>query len=131
MPAQSAEPTLYTVDDAGHPALFGVRDSAGHIGFPYQTYGSELTGDHGPNLTRVPLSGQGTITATATVHHSGDIPTPFTVASILLDEGPLIRAVLAPETRPAMAGDRVHARTVADGNTFELRFALSLPEENT
>lgn len=126
----SAEPQLYSVDDSGRPELIAVRDSSGHVSFPAQTYGSEHSGEHGVDLQRIALSGLGTVQATAVVHvhHGADIGAPFTIASIALDEGPLIRGVLTvPAT--ATAGSRVRAVTVArpmdpenDDTTVELRF---------
>jgi uncharacterized protein len=131
----SAEPALYRVDDDGTPTLFGTRDTAGNISFPFQTYGSESNGDHGPDLSRVELSGFGTVAATATVfrHAGATLDAPFTVASIVLDEGPLIRAVLADGSSGARRGDKVRAATTEtagqDRTSYELRFALVTVEE--
>lgn len=121
----SAEPDLYSVDEGGVPTLYGTRDSAGNVSFPFQTYGSEYNGDHGADLSRVELSGAGTIAATASVRS----PASFTVASIVLDEGPLIRALLADGASVARRGDRVRATTteVVNGGgsvAYELRFEL-------
>ncbi|AEF39225.1 hypothetical protein [Hoyosella subflava] len=135
MTSTSAEPDLYSIDDVGVPTLFGARDTAGNISFPYQTYGSVFNGDHGAFLTRTPLCGVGTVTAATTVfHRSNDgTPTPVRVASIALEEGPLIRAVLA-DGSAARPGDTVTATTVEirrDGNTVrELRFALADSKED-
>lgn len=135
----SAEPQLYSVDEAGVPALYGVRDSTGHVSFPVQSFGSERTGEHGADLQTVALSGLGTVQAMATVHlhHGRDIAAPFTVASIALDEGPLIRAVLVdPET--IAGGSRVRAVTFAAPAdpesadvTVELRFTSLDAEEHS
>lgn len=133
----SAEPALYSVDDTGTPTLFGARDTAGNISFPFQTYGSESTGDHGADLSRIELCGIGTIAATATVfrHGSDTIEAPFTVASVVLDEGPMIRAVLADKASAAQRGDKVRATTTEitgqDRSSYELRFALVAPEEDS
>ncbi|MCF8608929.1 OB-fold domain-containing protein [Gordonia sp. HY285] len=96
MTRKSAEPQLYSVDDDGTPTLTGTRDSTGYISFPQQTAGSLLNGDHGAHLSAVPLSGRGEIHATATVrfHPNPDIDVPFTVASIVLEEGPMVRGIL-------------------------------------
>jgi|GEM_PF-2254210 len=134
MGSTSAEPDLYSVDDAGVPTLFGARDSAGNVSFPDQSYGSVFNGDHGALLTRTELSGLGTVTATATVLAAATdgTPSPITVASIVLEEGPLIRAVLDEKTA-VTAGDKVEATTVAvtrgDSTLRELRFAVSNPKE--
>jgi uncharacterized protein len=133
----SAEPALYSVDDAGTPTLFGARDTAGNISFPFQTYGSESNGDHGSDLSRVELCGIGTVTATATVfrHASDTIATPFTVASVVLDEGPMIRAVLADGSSGAQRGDKVRATTSEiagrEQPSYELRFTLVSSEKSS
>ena len=135
MGLNSAEPSLYAVDDAGVPTLVGTRDSAGNISFPFQTYGSECNGDHGADLAQVTLCGRGTIAATATVGRdpAGAIGAPFTVASIVLAEGPMIRAVLADGSSGAQRGDTVRAMTspvgAGDDSTRELRFEVVATEE--
>lgn len=127
----SAEPQLYSVDSSGTPVLTAVRDSTGHVSYPAQPYGSERTGEHGAALQTIALSGLGTVQATAVVHmhHGADITAPFTVASIALDEGPLVRGVLTSPNGVGV-GSRVRAVTVArfqnpenDNTTVELRFA--------
>ena len=130
MTLTSAEPELYSVDSSGRPALKAVQDRDGYICFPAQSFGSEFNGDHGDELTPITLSGLGTVTATSTVHrHLGhDIAAPFVVASIALDEGPLVRAVLDQDGL-ATIGERVRAITIgrapdpsADHAVAELRF---------
>jgi len=127
MTKHSAEPTLYSVDEDGIPTLAGVRDTSGFVSYPQQDAGSLLNGDHDAQLTPVPLSGRGRIHATATVrlHPSPDIETPFTVASIVLDEGPLVRGVL-DVAESGRIGDSVVATTTAirrgDDELYELRF---------
>lgn len=138
MGMNSAEPSLYAVDDAGVPTLVGSRNSAGNISFPFQTYGSEYNGDHGADLARVDLCGRGTIAATATATVSRDpagaIGAPFTIASIVLEEGPMIRAVLADGSSRAQRGDSVRATTApastGDDSTYELRFEVVAAEGN-
>ncbi|MEV0063564.1 OB-fold domain-containing protein [Nocardia sp. NPDC050718] len=113
MTTVSAEPALYDVDDDGVPRLFGLRDSSGFVSYPFQPYGSENNGDHGELVRRVALAGTGTITAVTTVqlapHPSVDAP--YTLASIVLDEGPMVRAVLI-DADDAGIGTRVRAVTV-------------------
>lgn len=125
MTTTSAEPALYDVTPDGTPVLRGVRDSAGFVSFPYQDAGSLLTGEHGADAIPVTLSGRGRIQAMATVHrhHGGDADTPFTVASIVLDEGPVVRGVLT-DPDAAHRGALVRAVTVpTSGDLRELRFA--------
>ncbi|MBT0566837.1 OB-fold domain-containing protein [Williamsia sp. CHRR-6] len=134
MTLTSAQPELYSVDDSGTPVLKGLTDPDGNVFFPFQQYGSEATGAYGDQLTAIDLAGTGTVTARAEVHHhpSADIPTPFTVAAIELDEGPLIRGVLADGVT-ASVGDRVQAITVVvdrgEVRAAELRFALASKEQ--
>lgn len=80
------------------PALIGGRCTCGHIFFPMQTYGCEKCGRHGEHLQTIPLSGRGRLHTFAQVHlHARPEPrTPFTVVSIALDDGPIIRALLDP-----------------------------------
>ncbi|MEV6062942.1 OB-fold domain-containing protein [Nocardia asteroides] len=127
MTAISAEPALYEVDGDGVPRLFGLRDSAGFVSYPFQEYGSENNGDHGDRVRRIALAGRGTITARTDIHLAPNhhVGVPYTLASILLDEGPLMRSVLI-DARDAGIGTRVRAVTVTierDGDQVaELRF---------
>ncbi|MEU6559871.1 Zn-ribbon domain-containing OB-fold protein [Nocardia nova] len=129
MSMSSAEPALYQVDSRGVPILYGARDSTGFVSFPYQEAGSLLTGEGGTALRRVQLSGRGRIVARATVHRhpAGDIAVPFTVASIVLQEGPLVRGILAGAGYGAV-GDTVRATTVAvpesENTLCELQFEV-------
>jgi uncharacterized protein len=124
----SAHPELYTVDETGAPTLTGVIDPDGHVSYPFQRFGSEVTGAYGDRLTPIALAGTGTVTARAEVQHhpAGDLPTPFTVAAIALDEGPLIRGLLVDGASVAV-GERVRAITVpvhrGDDEAAELRFS--------
>ena len=77
------------------------------------------------------MAGSGVLQASATVHvhHDPSTPTPFAVASITLDDGPTIRALMTcPTDADLSPGDRVRAVLVstgsdADGNErTELRF---------
>ncbi|MFI5500920.1 Zn-ribbon domain-containing OB-fold protein [Nocardia asteroides] len=127
MTAISAEPALYEVDGDGVPRLFGLRDSTGFVSYPFQEYGSENNGDHGDRVRRIALAGRGTITARTDIHLAPNhhVGVPYTLASILLDEGPLVRSVLI-DARDAGIGTRVRAVTVTierDGDQVaELRF---------
>ena len=58
------------------------------------------------------MAGSGVLHASATVHvhHDPSTPTPFTVASISLDDGPTIRALMTCPTDAQLSrGDRVQA----------------------
>ena len=134
MSPTAAEPSLYEVDDDGAPTLFGLRDSSGAVSYPFQEHGSESTGDHGDSVERMALAGTGTVTSVVrvNVHPDPSVETRYRLASIVLDEGPLVRSVVTGEAEVAI-GDRVRAVTVgreeAAGPVAELRFAR-MHEEN-
>lgn len=131
MSAPSAHPDLYQVDESGQPMLIGLKDSSGFVSFPFQTHGSERNGDVGEQATRVALAGTGTVSAVVDVHLPVDpvVGVPYRLASVVLDEGPLIRSVLVDAADVAI-GSRVRAVTVPvvrdDVELAELRFT---PEE--
>lgn len=135
MSITSAEPALYEVDDHGAPTLYAMRDSAGHITYPFQQYGSEKNGQLGEQVSRIQLQGTGSITALVTVnfHQNPDIEVPYVVASVVLDEGPMVRGVIAAAGQ-AGVGTRVRATTTQvkrrETEVAELRFA-PLPVEET
>lgn len=104
---ESVKSRLFAIDgaSAGPPALVGGRCMCGYVFFPMQTYGCEKCGRHGDALTMVYLSGHGTLQAFSQVHlHARPHPqVPFTVLSIALDDGPLIRALLEPPVEPDLS----------------------------
>jgi hypothetical protein len=131
MALPSAEPRLYDVDAASDVALRGLRCSAcGRFSFPEQHFGCEQCGATGDQLVPCPFSGAGVIQSVATVHRyqGTDITVPFTVAAIVLDEGPLVNGVLT-DSDNAKIGAAVTATTATatrDGDDVaELRFAVT------
>lgn len=94
-------PNLYVVEGTtplpAAPALRAIKSRSGHISFPPQHYGCQLTGDTGENLTDVLVTGRGRLRASATVHmHAKPLPkTPFTVVEVEMDDGPLVRGLLS------------------------------------
>jgi uncharacterized OB-fold protein len=126
-----AHPGLYPAEGS-RPPLHGQRCSAcGRVAFPPNPYGCEACGAPPEKLEACELAGAGRLSAFATVHlHPGQgIQTPFTIASILLDDGPAIRATLTCPTDEGLSvGDRVHSILVSQGadgegnETVELRF---------
>jgi hypothetical protein len=76
------------------------------------------------------LVAAGVLYSVATVHHySGkDIAVPFTMAEVLLDDGPLIRATLVEEVGTSSIGARMHGEwvEVASDEMFELRFSVAV-----
>lgn len=118
------KPALYERDPAGNVVLLGGRCLSGHIFFPFQSFGCERCGS--TELQPVDLAGAGRLVASARVHIHADParPAPFTVGTVALDDGPVVRALLT-EPMPA-AGERVRAVLVpvsgASSPALDLRF---------
>lgn len=120
------------VPRAGAPCvLSGGRCRCGYVFFPMQTYGCESCGATGEALTPAALSGQGTLLASATVHrHHGERAAPFVVGTVQLQDGPVVRTLLAhepdaPALEPGQAVLAVLHPTEAqaeDGLVLDLRF---------
>ncbi len=131
MPRMSA---LYDQSSAT-PALNGSRCAQCDTRFfPPLAIGCERCGN--PELTPTTLQALGKIHAAATVHlHGGkDIKAPFTVAEIVLDDGPLIRGLLTEVIEEDVIEARVAGEWVVTGqdedgkDVLEPRFRL-LPED--
>lgn len=127
--------TLFEQGD-GVLNLRGQRcGNCGHIAFPPNPYGCEVCGMSGDGIADVRLAGRGRLLAFATTNHANqrDIPVPYTVASIELEDGPVIRALMTGPTDDGLKpGDIVEAVIVADrADTTtdvtgrELRFRLA------
>jgi hypothetical protein len=79
--------------------------------FPPTGVGCEICGAPAEDLLHTTLAGTGTIHALAQVHlHHGAAETPFTIAEIALAAGPLIRAMVHPDSPPLSIGVPVTAR---------------------
>jgi uncharacterized OB-fold protein len=127
------KPGLYraegTDDAPAAPALLGGACAAcGYVFFPMQRYGCEKCG--GQDLRPRVLSGAGTLLASARVHlHAGKgREAPFTVGSIQLDDGPIVRTLLAEDGLAPAPGARMATTLVpthdAQGEPrLDLRFA--------
>jgi uncharacterized OB-fold protein len=96
--------------------------------FPLQKYGCEKCG--GVYLQPCALSGVGQLLASARVHlHAGKgREAPFTVGSIRLDDGPIVRTLIVEDAGPLEVGRRMvttlEAVPDADGaSRLDLRFA--------
>jgi hypothetical protein len=104
------KPALYQAEGSpavpGHPALLGGECRCGHVFFPWQAYGCERCGAAADALTPRVLSGRGRVESCATVHlhASPDRPVPFVIAAVRLDDGPLVRGLVAG-TDPVRPGD--------------------------
>lgn len=112
-----------------HPALLGGACACGHVFFPMQTYGCEKCGSL--EVAARPLAGAGQLLATARVHlHAGKgREAPFTIGSVQLDDGPIVRTLLMESAAPPRPGQRVvtvlsPATTLEGEARLDLRFAL-------
>ncbi|WP_420966322.1 Zn-ribbon domain-containing OB-fold protein [Bradyrhizobium sp. B120] len=121
-------------DQAGATVrLKGGRCHCGYVFFPMQTYGCERCGSHGDALTPCELLAKGTLLAEATVHLHADKnrPAPFTIVKVALDDGPVIRTLLADDSAPVAPGQRVTGRLAAIGQNesgetvLDLRFSIA------
>ncbi|WP_143278851.1 hypothetical protein [Bradyrhizobium sp. C9] len=136
-PNKLLKPALYSVeahDGSGATArLKGGRCRCGYVFFPMQTYGCERCGSHGGALTPCELSANGTLLAEATVHLHADKnrPAPFTIVKVALDDGPVIRTLLADGSAAVAPGQRVTGRLAAVGQSesgetvLDLRFSIA------
>lgn len=101
MPAPLRNPGLYSEQGTPAcpqaPALRGVQCRCGHRAFPPQHQGCEVCGAYGDALVDALFSGCGRLLASATVHrHAHPYPAvPYTVAEVALDDGPVVRGLLA------------------------------------
>ena len=129
---ESSLPNSDLYSGSAEPTLNGAQCRAcGYIFFPPQWYGCEVCGAGLEQLESKSLAGQGNLSSFATVHlHQGKgIEAPFTVAVIVLDDGPAIRAVLTEKTDAGLKiGDNMRAVLVAAADDAgalvkELRFA--------
>jgi uncharacterized OB-fold protein len=117
--------------DTTPPSLRGQRCGVcGALAFPPNPYGCEKCGATADLLTDQALTGRGRLRAfaTTTVPPRKDMPAPFTVASIGLVDGPVVRALLTTPTDESLRiGDEVQAVLVSisteNGAQTELRFA--------
>lgn len=125
------KPALYRAQGTAalpdRPSLLGGECACGYVFFPMQAYGCERCG-RTDTRTRA-LSGQGRLLASARVHvhTSKSRQPPFTVGSILLDDGPIVRTLLVEDAGTIPNGARVVARLVEAHDTeghpkLDLRF---------
>ncbi|MEE9279101.1 MAG: OB-fold domain-containing protein [Myxococcota bacterium] len=119
---RSAHPGLYPPGGT-HPPLHGQRcGGCGRVAFPPNPYGCEACGAPGAELEPLDLAGAGTLQSFATAYRyqGQDIEAPFTVGSIVLDDGPAVRAILTCRTDEGLAiGDRVRSVLVPRGQDDE------------
>lgn len=104
----AADPRLY--DPATEdPILLGNECRAcGRVYFPRLGIGCESCGAGEDKLAPKALPAAGVVHSVAEVHLAPPpTKTPFTIAEIILDAGPLIRAIVHPDSATAQIGDRV------------------------
>jgi len=111
-------PQLIRLAPAGSdssPTIVGqVCGACGRRSFPPDPYGCEACGAPVDRLTTTELAATGVIHAVATVHrhHHPRPETPFTVATIVLDDGVTLKGVLTGDTSAAAVGARVRGVAV-------------------
>jgi uncharacterized protein len=136
-PIKLLKPQLYSESRSdgrsGDTVLQGGRCRCGYVFFTMQTYGCERCGNHADALTPLQLSTSGTLLASAVVHLHADKnrPAPFTIVKVALDDGPVVRTLLADGSGDIAPGQRMKAKLVPlphdDGETvFDLRFTTVL-----
>jgi uncharacterized OB-fold protein len=104
------QPGLYDAD-TDVPILNASRcATCGRASFPPLSIGCDICGASEMRLEAIHLPVVGEVRSFATVHvRHGQPIEPFTVAEIALDDGPLIRAVVARGSRELTIGDHVNA----------------------
>jgi uncharacterized protein len=135
--APGLKPALYAASEGAPgsaPRLFGGRCRCGYVFFPLQAYGCEKCGQNGDALTPASLPARGTLVASARVlvHARKDRQPPFVVVTVQLDDGPVVRTLLAEDTDTVLAiGTPMQACLVEVGRAesgepiMDLRFACS------
>ncbi|OXR40181.1 hypothetical protein B7C42_07763 [Nocardia cerradoensis] len=104
----AAQPRLYDARPE-EPLLSGVECGAcGRVYFPPIGLGCEVCGADA--LVPASLPAVGVVHAVARVYAPASGTAPFTMVEVLLDGGPLIRAIVHGESREPEIGDRVAAR---------------------
>ncbi|MGB3625616.1 MAG: OB-fold domain-containing protein [Henriciella sp.] len=116
------------------PRLKGQHCCAcGRVAFPPNPYGCEICGASGEQIEEQLLDGKGRLLAFVTTHHANqrDIAVPYTVASIALEDGPVIRALMKTPTdaelnvNDAVEAVLVSSETAAGDASPQLRFQRS------
>ena len=127
-------PQLIRLPPGQPPVIVGqVCQACGRRSFPPDPYGCEACGATADQLSATELGSAGVIHAVATVHrhHHPRPETPFTVITVVLDDGITLKGVLEGDPAAAVVGARVQGVTVPwetadDGaEVVDLRFAVA------
>ena len=108
----------------GLPALAGSTcRRCGLVAYPAERYGCERCGAPPVELAPTALAPTGTVRSSATVHRhrAADPPVPFVVVEVVLDAGPVLRALLADPDAAGRPPDG--ARVVGAASGGRLAFA--------
>jgi len=131
-PLKVLKSQLYSERSITDLVLRGGHCRCGYVFFPMQTYGCERCGGHGDALTPQGISTHGTLLASAVVHLHADKsrPAPFTIVKVALDDGPVVRTLLADDCGDIAPGQRMQAKLVPlhhdDGEpVYDLRFTAA------
>lgn len=130
----SAHPRLYDTE-LDVPVFKGTRCvRCQTVYFPPLAIGCEVCGATDDDLEPTVIAASGIVHSLAEVHmHHGTPAAPFTIAEVLLDAGPLIRAMLGPGLQIGI-GDTVSAVWIvthsndAGDDVVEPAFAPTPPE---
>lgn len=107
MPSDTADLWSETADSA---VLHARKCSAcEHTAFPPQLYGCPACGALADRLSPVALPAAGRLHSYAVVNLHQVYETPYTIAEVELDAGPIVRALFDPAAQPTI-GDRVVGR---------------------
>jgi len=132
-PTKMLKPELYALADDGSVFLKGSRCLCGRTFFPVQHYGCEGCGR--TDAAPATLRGRGKLAASAVVHiHSRPgRKAPFAVCTVKLEDGPVVRALLAGSPDGLCPGTTMTAIltsvSLEDGDErLDVRFAADMGE---
>ena len=119
MPATKSE--LWS-DVGDSIVLNGLKCSGcGLLIFPPQHYGCPGCGTPGGRLEPAAIPAVGRLHSFAVVNVHQKYPTPYTIAEVALDAGPLVRALL-DDAGPHRVNDRVKARAMESESAAQIVF---------
>ncbi|MFT3820728.1 MAG: hypothetical protein QM750_24445 [Rubrivivax sp.] len=128
----SHDPLFQQGQDSAAMLRIGRCSGCGHTFFPIQRFGCERCGASGQALQDELVSANGVVKTSVTVfrHRSPDIEAPFQLASVQLDAGPQVSALL--DARPdasVRSGTRVTGTTAESSGGALPAFRFKVEEE--